>query len=80
MKDTLLESDARRPARAAHWRGNLEPILIRLSPEYADAVRALSRQMRIPIAVFYREAVEDLLRKYGALPAPGPGGGTTGGA
>jgi hypothetical protein len=39
-----------------------------LAPELAEAMRALSRRTRLPVAYHYREAVADLLRKYGAMP------------
>jgi hypothetical protein len=48
----------------------LEPVLVRLPPEIATAVRALSRRTRIRLADHYREAFSDLLRKYDALPPP----------
>ncbi len=57
----------------------LEPVLIRIPPEIAEAMRALSRKTRIPIAEYQREAMADLLKKYGALPAA-PGERPTGGA
>lgn len=44
-----------------------EPVLIRIPPEIAEAVRALSRRTRVPIAEYQREAMADLVRKYEAL-------------
>lgn len=57
----------------------LEPVLIRIPPEIAVAMRELSRRTRVPIAAYQREAMADLLRKYDALPAAPderPHGGT----
>ena len=34
-----------------------------------DALRQLSTTTRVPLAVYLREAVDDLLKKYGAEPA-----------
>ncbi len=48
---------------------HLEPVLIRIPPEIAGAMRELSRRTRVPIASYQREAMVDLLRKYAALPA-----------
>ncbi len=50
----------------------LEPLLIRIPPEIADALRALARRTRIRKSDLEREAIADLLRKYDALPAPPP--------
>lgn len=47
----------------------LEPMLIRVPPELASALRDLARRTRIRLADYHREAVADLLRKYDALPA-----------
>jgi hypothetical protein len=38
-----------------------------------DALRHLSNTTRVPLAVYLREAVDDLLKKYGVKPA-GPKG------
>lgn len=46
----------------------LVPVLIRLPPEFAAALRALSKRTRIRKADYEREAISDLLAKYGALP------------
>lgn len=35
-----------------------------LRPEVADALRRLSAETDIPIAHYFREAVDDLLRNY----------------
>lgn len=49
----------------------LEPVLIRIPPEFAAALRALAKRTRIRKADFEREAIADLLKKYDALP-PAP--------
>jgi hypothetical protein len=38
-----------------------------------DALRQLSNSTRVPLAVYLREAVDDLLKKYGAKPAGSKG-------
>jgi len=43
----------------------LEPMLIRLPPELADRLRRLARATRIRQSDYLREAVSDLLAKYG---------------
>lgn len=48
----------------------LEPILVRVQPQIAEAMRELSRRTRVPVAEYQREAFADLLRKYDALPTP----------
>jgi predicted DNA-binding protein len=35
-----------------------------LSQELAERLKALSEQTRVPQAAYFREAVEDLLKKY----------------
>ncbi len=49
----------------------LEPMLIRLPPELAAELRSLARQTRVRQSDYLREAVADLLAKYGHLPASG---------
>lgn len=39
-----------------------------LDPPVAQALRALSERTRIPQAVYLREALDDLLKKYEARP------------
>ena len=43
----------------------LEPMLIRLPPELAARLRRLARATRIRQSDYLREAVSDLLMKYG---------------
>jgi hypothetical protein len=45
--------------------GRLEPMLIRLPPALADRLRLLARATRIRQSDYLREAVSDLLNKYG---------------
>ncbi|MEI7703859.1 MAG: ribbon-helix-helix domain-containing protein [Deltaproteobacteria bacterium] len=50
----------------------LEPMLVRLPPELATRLRRLARSTRIRQSDYLREAVSDLLLKYGDS---APGGG-----
>ena len=43
----------------------LEPMLIRLPPHLAERLRRLARATRIRQSDYLREAVSDLLAKYG---------------
>lgn len=45
----------------------LEPMLVRLPPELAVQLRRLARATRIRQSDYLREAVADLLAKYGHL-------------
>jgi hypothetical protein len=47
----------------------LEPMLIRLPPAFAAELRSLARRTRVRQSDYLREAVADLLAKYGHLPA-----------
>ncbi len=47
----------------------LEPMLIRLPPAFAAELRNLARKTRVRQSDYLREAVADLLAKYGHLPA-----------
>ncbi len=47
----------------------LEPVLMRLPPAIITALRELSKRTRVPQAEYAREAIADLLAKYGAMPA-----------
>lgn len=47
----------------------LEPMLIRLPPALAAELRNLARATRVRQSDYLREAVADLLAKYGHLPA-----------
>ncbi len=58
------------PANSAH--GNrLEPMLVRLPPALATELRNLARRTRVRQSDYLREAVADLLAKYGHLPEAG---------
>jgi predicted transcriptional regulator len=46
----------------------LEPMLIRLPPALAKELRVLARTTRVRQSDYLREAVADLLAKYGHLP------------
>ncbi len=52
----------------------LEPMLVRLPPSLATELRNLARRTRVRQSDYLREAVADLLAKYGHLPAPGEHG------
>ena len=47
----------------------LEPMLIRLPPAFAAELRSLARRTRVRQSDYLREAVADLLAKYGQLPS-----------
>ncbi len=49
----------------------LEPMLIRLPPAFAAELRSLARKTRVRQSDYLREAVADLLAKYGHLPTDG---------
>jgi Arc/MetJ-type ribon-helix-helix transcriptional regulator len=46
----------------------LEPMLVRLPPQLAHELRNLAKKTRVRQSDYLREAVADLLAKYGALP------------
>jgi len=52
-------------ALMAHQQNRLEPMLIRLPPALAERLRRLARATRIRQSDYLREAVSDLLAKYG---------------
>jgi hypothetical protein len=56
------------PSSAA---SRLEPMLIRLPPALAAELRSLARKTRVRQSDYLREAVADLLAKYGHLPSNG---------
>jgi Ribbon-helix-helix domain len=58
-------------AAATSTQHRLEPMLIRLPPAFATELRNLARRTRVRQSDYLREAVADLLAKYGQLP-PGP--------
>ena len=47
-------------------REKLVPSLIRLSASDSAAIHALAERTKVPLSAYYREAVADLLAKYGA--------------
>lgn len=49
----------------------LEPMLIRLPPALATELRNLAKKTRVRQSDYLREAVADLLAKYGHLPTAG---------
>jgi Arc/MetJ-type ribon-helix-helix transcriptional regulator len=49
----------------------LEPMLVRLPRTFAAELRNLARKTRVRQSDYLREAVADLLAKYGALPSEG---------
>lgn len=50
----------------------LEPMLVRLPPDLAARLRRLARSTRIRQSDYLREAVSDLLHKYGERSAGEP--------
>jgi predicted DNA-binding protein len=48
----------------ASKRGNLVQVGTYLPPELAEQIKELSQITRVPQAAYFREAIEDLLRKY----------------
>lgn len=46
----------------------LEPMLVRLPPVFANELRNLAKRTRVRQSDYLREAVADLLAKYGHLP------------
>lgn len=53
----------------SNGQNRLEPMLIRLPPAFAAELRSLARKTRVRQSDYLREAVADLLAKYGHLPA-----------
>jgi predicted DNA-binding protein len=45
-------------------KGNQVQVSFYLAPETLERVKALSDRTRIPQAAYFREAIEDLLKKY----------------
>jgi hypothetical protein len=64
------------PAAANEGTGTtrLEPMLIRLPPALAAELRSLARRTRVRQSDYLREAVADLLAKYGQLSTQEPRG------
>lgn len=59
------------PDATAGSPNRLEPMLIRLPPAFAAELRNLARKTRVRQSDYLREAVADLLAKYGHLPSEG---------
>jgi hypothetical protein len=59
------------PETSAVHANRLEPMLIRLPPSFAAELRSLARRTRVRQSDYLREAVADLLAKYGHLPDGG---------
>ncbi len=53
---------------AADNQTRLEPMLVRLPPAFAAELRNLAKKTRVRQSDYLREAVADLLAKYGHLP------------
>ena len=51
----------------------LEPMLVRLPPAFAAELRNLAKRTRVRQSDYLREAVGDLLMKYGQHPVAGEG-------
>jgi hypothetical protein len=66
MSATLELSSTFAPAA-----NRLEPMLIRLPPALAAELRNLAKRTRVRQSDYLREAVADLLAKYGQLPPEG---------
>jgi predicted DNA-binding protein len=49
----------------------LEPMLVRLPPSFAAELRSLAKRTRVRQSDYLREAVGDLLLKYGQHPVGG---------
>jgi predicted DNA-binding protein len=49
----------------------LEPMLVRLPPAFAAELRSLAKRTRVRQSDYLREAVGDLLLKYGQHPVGG---------
>lgn len=59
------------PNPLAPAQNRLEPMLIRLPPAFAAELRNLAKKTRVRQSDYLREAVADLLAKYGHLPVDG---------
>jgi len=56
------------PAASNDSQTRLEPMLVRLPPAFAAELRNLAKRTRVRQSDYLREAVADLLAKYGQLP------------
>ncbi|HET9554267.1 MAG TPA: ribbon-helix-helix domain-containing protein [Anaeromyxobacteraceae bacterium] len=63
---TTFESPA--AAASTDPQTRLEPMLVRLPPAFAAELRNLAKKTRVRQSDYLREAVADLLAKYGHLP------------
>jgi hypothetical protein len=63
--------DLEAPVMSPDVHSRLEPMLIRLPPSFAAELRNLARKTRVRQSDYLREAVADLLAKYGHLPTDG---------
>jgi predicted DNA-binding protein len=63
---TVAFDNAQTPAADNQTR--LEPMLVRLPPAFAAELRNLAKKTRVRQSDYLREAVADLLAKYGHLP------------
>jgi predicted DNA-binding protein len=61
LQDAAVDAPSESPNR-------LEPMLVRLPPVFATELRNLARRTRVRQSDYLREAVADLLAKYGQLP------------
>jgi Arc/MetJ-type ribon-helix-helix transcriptional regulator len=57
------------PSTPSDSQTRLEPMLVRLPPAFAAELRNLAKKTRVRQSDYLREAVADLLAKYGHLPA-----------
>jgi predicted DNA-binding protein len=64
---TIAFDNAQTPTPDSQTR--LEPMLVRLPPAFAAELRNLAKKTRVRQSDYLREAVADLLAKYGHLPA-----------
>lgn len=58
-------------AAATEQSTRLEPMLVRLPPAFAAELRNLAKRTRVRQSDYLREAVGDLLLKYGQHPMAG---------
>ncbi len=65
---TPTELNVAAPSSASDASSRLEPMLVRLPPAFAAQLRNLARRTRVRQSDYLREAVADLLAKYGEVP------------
>ena len=65
--NTSIAAPTPTPAETSNA-NRLEPMLIRLPPAFAAELRSLARRTRVRQSDYLREAVADLLAKYGHRP------------